>query len=54
MAERLDAMPDRSRLKLLMSIRRVFGGLPRMLVPGQVLRLSEMAGSIVSMRGAVV
>jgi hypothetical protein len=40
MAECLDGMTDRSRLSLLVSLWRVFEDLPRMLVSGQVLRLS--------------
>jgi len=42
MAECLDAMTDGSRLSLLVSLWRVFEDLPRMLVPGQVLRLAVL------------
>jgi hypothetical protein len=54
MAERLDAMSNRSRLSLLVSLGRVFEGLPRLFVSGQVLRLPVLASCFMSMRGAVV
>jgi len=49
-----DAMSGRSRLGMQMSFLRVLEGLPRMLVPRQMLLLSVLLGSAMGMSGDIV
>ncbi len=48
-----NAMSNRGRLSILMSVLGVFQGLPRMLVSGQVIRLPVLLGNTMGMRGTV-
>jgi hypothetical protein len=49
-----NSMSDGSRLAVLMSFVGMLEGLPRMLVPSQVILLSLLLGHTVGVRGAVV
>jgi len=54
MSEYSDAVPTRSRLRMPMSLPRVFQGEPRMLVSAQVIALSVLLGDPMRVRGNLV